>query len=86
MASYRVNFPIDTSFTPEEIHCLGVAFANTCAVLNTASESQLDREYIAACIISIALAGERDPINIYLQCLQELRSRGSAGLPHDLAL
>jgi hypothetical protein len=86
MASYRVKAPIDTSFTPEEVHCLSVAFAYTCSALNSASEFQLDQEYIAARIISIALAGERDPVNIYLRCLQELQTRGGASSPHDLSL
>jgi hypothetical protein len=63
------------SFGPKEVHSLIVALENTCAAVLGPRPSPV-RERIAAMIVSIAIAGERDATNIYLKCLDQLQHDG----------
>lgn len=65
-------FLVINNFNPEEITELTVAYENTCAAVPGAYKSDKIKERIAARVISIAIGGERDATNIYMQCLKEL--------------
>jgi hypothetical protein len=65
-------FALNNLFEPHEVKALEVAYLNACAATGVGSQSQAIKEQVAQKIIAIALAGERDPINIYVKFLRHL--------------
>ena len=58
-------------FSPEDLERLSVALENACGAAAGAHPSPELRALLARKIISIALEGERDPVNLYLRCIRE---------------
>jgi len=66
--------PCDTRhnvFTPEHVRQMDVALANLCAAAAGTETSPALREDLASQLISVALAGERDSVELYIRCLQQ---------------
>jgi hypothetical protein len=57
-------------FEPHEVKSLEVAYLNACAATGVEGQSPAFKEQVARRIMAIALAGERDPINIYVSFLR----------------
>jgi hypothetical protein len=57
-------------FEPQEVKSLEVAYLNACAATGVTGHSPGLKEQVAQRIMAIALAGERDPVNIYVSFLR----------------
>jgi hypothetical protein len=67
-----LRFARNNLFEPHEVKALEVAYLNACAASGVEGQSQALKEQVAQRIMAIALAGERDPINIYVKFLRHL--------------
>jgi hypothetical protein len=67
-----LRFARNNLFEPHELKALEVAYLNACAATGVERQSQALKEQVARRIMAIALAGERDPINIYVHYLRHL--------------
>jgi hypothetical protein len=76
-----LRFTRNNVFEPHEVKALEVAYLNACAASGVEGQSQALKEQVAQRIMAIALAGERDPINIYVNFLRQL-----GPLPHTARL
>jgi hypothetical protein len=65
-------FARNNLFEPHEVKALEVAYLNACAASGVGVQSQALKEQVAQKIMAIALTGERDPINIYVNFLRHL--------------
>jgi hypothetical protein len=64
-----VPFLKDSSFSPEEVEVLNIAFQNACAAICGASPPAEEKSRIARKVIALALTGERDPSQLYIRCI-----------------
>lgn len=64
-----------TRFDPETRRILGVAFEMTCIALRTEGSDDFVKQAIAAKIIDLAKAGERNPDLLCEQALKDIRRR-----------
>ena len=60
----------NNEFLPSDIQALSIALENACAAAGGLHVSDELRDQLARRIILYALAGERDPTNLYLRCIQ----------------
>ena len=76
---------IDASlFEPQDIEALNVAFLNACAAVGADANPGL-KEQVANRIVSLALAGERDPTNLYLRFMENTGGLTPLARPRDVA-
>jgi hypothetical protein len=58
-------FPAQGTFCPEETRAMGVAFQNACQTLGVIDVTDPMTKMVAAKIIEVAKAGERDPVKLH---------------------
>jgi hypothetical protein len=54
-------FPNGASFDPEDIEAMSLAFDDLCKALSLGETDELARQDLAARVIALAAAGERNP-------------------------
>jgi hypothetical protein len=65
----------ETAFDPEAVKRLATAFEETCRSLGVAANDEPRRERIARTVVTIAQAGERDPVRLRERTLDALKER-----------
>ena len=66
-----LGLPMQNVFTPEHIRQMDVALENLCAATAGPQATPQLRKDLASQIISFAMEGERNSVELYIRCLQQ---------------